>query len=133
MRKILLALVLAVSVSVCAGGFQSWSNAWNVLTGASVTPQVVSVAGNTFDSLEIIATNYLSLPKCGKTRALACRDPGVTKKLIPAVRSGRVARNNLEQFFKDHPGQLGPTGLYDALQTAINTLQSVITTNHIGG
>jgi hypothetical protein len=33
---------------------------------------------------------------------------------------------------KDHPGQLGPSGLYDALQASISTLQSAFTQYNIG-
>jgi hypothetical protein len=127
MRK-LAVLLLVLSLGGCA----SWQNAWNTLTSASVSPQVVFVAGNTFDALEATATNYLRLKKCSATSGPICRDPGATAKLIPAVRAGRVARNNLEQFLVDHPGQLGPTGLYDTLQASISTLQSVIAQYNIG-
>lgn len=43
--------------------------------------------------------------------------------IIPAIRSGRAARNNLEQFMVNNPGKLGNQGLYDALQTSIATLK----------
>ena len=128
MRKILV-LALALGLTACA----SLQNDWSKLTSAQVTITTVAVAGNTFDSLEAIATSYLRLPKCTGTNGPACRDPSATKKIIPAVRAGRVARNNLEQFFVDHPGQLGPQGLYDALQAAIATLQGVIATYNIKG
>lgn len=128
MKKILIPLVLALSLGACA----NLQNAWNVATSAQVTYQTVAIAANTFDALEATATAYLRLPKCGGT-VVVCRDPTATKKIIPAVRAGRVARNNLEQFFVDHPGQLGPQGLYDALQASINTLQGVISQYNIQG
>jgi len=93
----------------------------------------VLVAGNTFDGLESIATNYLKLPKCTGSNGPICRNAKATAAIIPAVRSGRVARNNLEQFFSDHPGQLGPQGLYDALQSAISTLQSTFAQYNVQG
>ena len=127
MKKILIVAALGLSLTACA----SLQNTWNTLTSAQVTVTTVAVAGNTFDALEATATGYLRLPKCSGTNGPACRDPGVTAKIIPAVRAGRVARNNLEQFFTDHPGQLGPQGLYDALQASITTLQSVISTYNI--
>lgn len=126
MKKLLLPIVLALSLGACA----NFQNTWNTLTSAQVTYQTVAVAANTFDALEATATAYLRLPKCGGVSKV-CRDPAATKKIIPAVRAGRVARNNLEQFFVDHPGQLGPQGLYDALQTSISTLQSVISQYNI--
>lgn len=129
MRKLALSLLLALSLGACA----NLQNTWNTLTSAQVTVTTVAVAGNTFDALEATATAYLRLPRCNGTNGPACRDPKATAKIIPAVRAGRVARNNLEQFFVDHPGQLGPQGLYDALQASISTLQSVIATYNIKG
>jgi hypothetical protein len=129
MRKLLLGLALALGVTACA----NLKNDLAVLTSTQVTITTVAVAGNTFDALEATATAYLRLPRCSGTNGPACRDPAATKKIIPAVRSGRVARNNLEQFFADHPGQLGPQGLYDALQASINTLQDVIAQYNVKG
>ena len=121
MKRLILAFGLALSLSACA----SLQSGWDTLTSTQVTVTTVAVAGNTFDALEATATGYLRLPRCNATNGPACRDAGVTKQVISAVRSGRVARNNLEQFFTDHPGKLGPQGLYDALQVAIATLQAV--------
>jgi len=120
-RKLLI-LTLVLSLGGCA----NVQYAWDKLTSTQVTPQVVAVTGNTFDALEATATGYLRLPKCTEDNDPVCRDPVVSAKVIKAVRSGRVARNNLIQFFKDHPGQLGPAGLYDAFQTSISTLQKVL-------
>lgn len=121
MKRFLIVLGLSVSLAGCA----NLTNAWNVLTSTSVSPTVVVVAVNTFDALEVTAANYLKLPRCASGGPVACRDPGVTAKIIPAVRSGRGARNQLEQFIASHPGQLGPQGLYDALMASVNTLQSI--------
>src|SRR5476651_1542745 len=128
MKKLILGLTLAFGLVACA----QLQNDLAVLTSTQVTVTTVTVAGNTFDALEATATAYLRLPRCSGTNGPACRDPGATAKIIPAVRSGRVARNNLEQFFTDHPGQLGSQGLYDVLQASIATLQGVISTYHIG-
>jgi hypothetical protein len=125
MKKLLLGIALALSLTACASVQNDWAKI-AALTSSQVTVTTVAVAGNTFDALEATATAYLRLPRCSGTNGPACRDPSATKKIIPAVRAGRVARNNLEQFFLDHPGQLGPQGLYDALQASIGTLQSVI-------
>lgn len=122
MKRIILALSLAFALAGCA----SLSNTWNAVTGATVSPAAVIVAANAFDALEVTATNYLKLVKCNGSNGPVCRDPAATKVIVPAVRSGRVARNNLEQFLKDNPGQLGPSGLYNALTASINTLQGVV-------
>ncbi|MDE2103170.1 MAG: hypothetical protein KGL39_38345 [Patescibacteria group bacterium] len=114
-----------IAFALTLGGCANLTNAWNVLTSTQVTASEVAVAGNTFDGLEAIATGYLRLVRCSGSNGPICRDPKATVAIINAVRAGRVARNNLEQFFKDHPGQLGPSGLYDALQTSITTLQNI--------
>lgn len=129
MRKLMLAAAMALAISGCT----QLQNVWDTVTSASVTPTTVIIAANTFDALEATATNYLRLPKCTGSNGPVCRDPAATKQIIPAVRAGRVARNNLEQFFKDHPGQLGPSGLYQALTAAINTLQSVFAQYNVAG
>jgi hypothetical protein len=134
MRKLfaIAALACAVALGGCSTQFgQKLEGAYSAITGATVTAQSVIVASNIFDGLERTATNYLTLKKCNGSTPV-CRDPGATKIIVPAVRSGRVARNNLQQFFKDHPGQLGPSGLYDALQSSISTLQQVFTQYSIG-
>lgn len=122
MRKLLLACAVALSLGGCA----QLQNAWSVITSASVSPDSVVVAVNAFNAVEASATNYLLLVKCTGSNGPICRDPKVTPKLIQAVRSGRIARANLEQFLQSHPGQLGPTGLYDALQAAITTIQQIV-------
>lgn len=128
MRKLILTIAFAVGLAGCA----QINNAWDVVTSSSVPPQLVIVAGNTVDALEATATNYLTLPRCTGKNGPVCRSPAATAQLIPAVRSMRVARNNLEQFLSDHPGQLATQGLYDALQASIRTVQDIIAQYHIG-
>ena len=127
MKKILI-LIAALSLASCA----NIQNAYEAATQSSISPKAVIVAANTFDALEATATNYLRLPKCGVDVSKVCRNPNATKPIVNAVRSGRVARNNLEQFMINHPGQLGPSGPYDILVTAIDTLNSVYAQYNVG-
>jgi hypothetical protein len=126
MKKIILAFTLALSLGACST-LQSLSS----LTTVQVSPQAVYLAENSFDAIEVTATGYLricharmSTPGCSST-AIA--------QVIPAVRSGRIARTNLNAFMKAHPDALGAAGLYDALVTATNTLQSVSVQYNIAG
>ena len=126
MKKIILTFTLALSLGACST-LQSLSN----LTTVQVSPQAVYLAENSFDAIEVTATGYLricharmSTPGCSST-AIA--------QIIPAVRSGRVARSNINAFMKAHPDALGASGLYDALVTATNTLQAVSTQYNIAG
>lgn len=141
MRKVITAIALSLSLGVMSlslGGCastqfgQKIEGVVSAITGATVDPQAVIIASNVFDGLQRTATNYLKLPRCTGSNGPVCRDSNATAKIVPAVRSGRVARNNLQQFLKDHPGELGPTGLYDALQAAITTLQGAFTEYNVG-
>lgn len=128
MKKFLLAAALVVGLAGCT----NLQNAYNTLTGASVSPTAVYVAANAFDAVEATATNYLRLPRCHTGGPVVCRSPAATAQIIPAVRAGRVARTNLENFMAQNPSQLGPSGLYNALISATNTLQAIIAQYHIG-
>lgn len=123
----------ALSLGGCAGFPQNIENAWNTITSASVPATSVVVSVNTFDALEATATNYLQLPLCKSGGPSVCRTTTATNAVIPAVRAGRVARNNLEQFLAANPGKLGPSGLYNALSSAVSTLQGVLAQYNIEG
>lgn len=125
--------LVAPSLGACTTFTQKFEAVASAVSGATVDPQAVLIASNTFDGLQRTATNYLRLKRCSAVSGPICRSPEATKKIIPAIRAGRVARNNLQLFLKQHPGALGPQGLYDSLQAAITTLQSVFDTYNIGG
>lgn len=131
MKKILIlctALFLASCADTKFGQFVA--SVESAATG-TVSPAAIYIARNSFDAIEVSATNYLLLKKC-PINAPFCRDAGATAKLIPAIRSGRVARNNATQFLIDHPNQLGTQGLYEALTTATSTIQTILTQYNIG-
>lgn len=122
MRIVVIALALALSG--CAG-LQAVQN-------TEVPEAYIYVAANTFNALEITATNYLRLPKCKAGTTPICRSPAATAQIIPAVRSGRAARDELENFTKANPGKLGPSGTYNALVATNNILQSIFTQYNVG-
>ncbi len=126
-------IVFIVSFTLLLGACTTWQNAYNTVTGATVSPTAVYVAANAFDAVEVTATNYLRLKKCTGTNGPVCRSPAATKQIIPAVRAGRVARTNLENFMAQNPGALGPAGLYNALTAATATLQSIVSQYNVGG
>lgn len=122
MKKLLVIGLVGLSLGGCA----QLKNDWNAVTGATVSPEAVLVAGNSFDALEATATNYLTFCKANRALSVCTSYVAARKQILPAVRSGRVARNNLENFLQQNPGQLGPSGLYNALLSAISTLQSTV-------
>lgn len=134
MRKLLTAIAMAAALTAggCLPLLQEAKNAFNIVTGASVSPATVIVMANTFDALEASATNYLRLPKCSATSGSVCRSPEAARAIIKAIRAGRPARVQLETFLRTHPGELGPQGLYDALTATAQTVQAIFAQYQIG-
>ena len=136
MKKIFLIAVLAISLGGCSTPFgerlSSFFEAIKVGSSATVSPEAIYVAANAYDAVEVTATNYLTLKRC-PNQAPFCRSPAATKVLIPAIRAGRVARDNALPFVTDHPGQLGAKGLYDALTTATDSIQKILNQYKVTG
>lgn len=128
MKRFLITLSVLATLGGCAQ-VNSLYQAASKISDASVSPTAVIIAANGFDAIEVTAANYLTLPRCPKVTV--CRDPQATKVLIPAIKSGRIARNNLKAFLRTHPGQLGSKGLYDALNASISTIQGIISQYNI--
>ena len=124
MKKLLILIIAALAISGCAQ-LQKFEDAISIMASSKVSPTAVIVAVNSFDAVEVSATNYISLPKCTATNGPICRNAAATAQIIKVIRSGRIARNNLLQLMKDHPGELATQGLYDALNTAIDTVKAV--------
>ncbi len=117
----MLAVALLCGLTSCS----NLKQAWDTVTTAEVPAKTIIVAANAFDAIQPVATTYIRY--CTPVPAPAgCDDTVIKTKLIPAIRSGRDARNSLEQFVADHPGALGPKGLYDTLTTATATIQTII-------
>lgn len=124
MRKLFLTLAALVVLTGCGPVIK----AYDIATKTTVSPEAVYIASNTFDALEITATKYLTLPRCTVPVTITvCRNPNATAHIIPAVQSGRKARNEARKFLREHPGELGAAGLYDGLQTAIGVIQFIFT------
>lgn len=134
MKKILI-IALALTLGGCATQFgeriSSIVSTVESVASGTVSPQSIYIARNAFDTVEVSATNYLTLKKC-PINAPFCRDPIATAQLIPAIRSGRDARNAASLFLKQHPNQLGTQGLYDALTTSTDTIKGILTRYNVG-
>ena len=109
-------LVLAFLACASCAPLQAVHNA----ATTPISDRSVYVAVNTFNTLEVAATNYLRLPRCGGS-ATVCRDVKVSRQVIFAVREGRVARERLELG-----ARTGDVTSLDALQIAIGTLQTAL-------
>jgi hypothetical protein len=122
MRLISMAAIAVVALSL--GSCAKLQDAWETATTAKVPATVVIVAANSFNAVQSTATNYIRF--CTPNPApVGCSDEAI-QKLIPAIRSGRTARDSMETFLTDHPGELGPRGLYDALVTSTDTISTIL-------
>lgn len=130
MRKLALAGVLALAFF--ASGCAQMQNTWERLTSVQIDPRDVYIAENAFDAIQITASNYLHYCSSVQPASPVCKKEAIAQ-LVPAVRSGRVARVNLDTFVKSHPDALGAKGLYDALVSATNTLQAISTQYNLTG
>lgn len=125
-KRIVPVILLALVLSGCASErFQSVERAWSALTSTTVSRKTVDIAASTFDAVEKVGTRYLRLPRCTGVNGPVCRNPTATAVLIPAIRSGKSARTALVRFVRQHPGDLGANGLYDALLSATDTLDKI--------
>jgi hypothetical protein len=122
-------LAIAAAACLALASCADLKSAYTAVTTSDVSPKLVVIAGNAFDLAEVTATGYIKY--CTPVPQPAGCDDAAIHKIIPAVKSGRVARNTLEQFLVDHPGELGPKGLYDALVSATATIKA-ITANYKG-
>ena len=116
MKKFLLIIPLVLSLGACA----SLQTAWDVVTGASVSPTQILVAANAFDAGEASATQYLMF--CKVNAALKGCDLATRQAVIAGVRAGRAARAQLEPYVVS--GTAGPSAIYNTLITAITSVQS---------
>jgi hypothetical protein len=113
-------MVLALSLVGCA----QLKTVYDTAINAKVPSKTIYVAVNAFDAAKITAKNYIIY--CTPNPApKGCDDDAIQNKLNPAIKSGTKARDNLEDFVTNHPGELGNKGLYDALTTATETIKDV--------
>lgn len=127
---------VAVALAGCANPFvQRLQAVLSVVTSAeaaTIDPKAIVIAANLSLALQSTGKNYLRLKRCPVNFPI-CRDPEATGPLINANLAMRKARNAAQTFVKTHPGQLGPSGLYDGLNTAIATVQSIFVHYNVAG
>lgn len=121
-RAMLTAAVLVLPLGACA----QIQTAWEVATAASqveVSGQTVVVAIQAFDGAQVLATNYLRLPRCTSANRPICREPSARPIIKGAIYSGREARNNLKALLRSNAGKSIPVGNYNTLIAATNTIR----------
>jgi hypothetical protein len=131
MKKLVLALTLALSLGGCAT-FQKVENAVATVGGLKINNKTVYVAINTFNAAERSATNYLKLPLCNGTVTL-CRANGAAEAIDQPFRAGIQARNDLRSYMRANKGTLADAGLYNTLVSATTSLQNIMNIYGAGG
>lgn len=116
---------LILTVAAALAGCAQLQTAWNAITGATVTPESVVIASNAFDAVEGTATNYLKLPPCGAGAPVLCRSSAAAAAIVPAIRSGRAARTQLEAAVNSGGATPIPTSPFSVLTGATQTLQAI--------
>ena len=136
MKKFLVIAAIALSLAGCQGTrFGDFiATAGNAITAAenAVSPQQIYVAANAFDAVKVSATNYLKLRRC-PTNAPFCRDPSITKKLIPLMNAGTIARNNAVAWARANPNGFADKTLYEKLTAITSTIEEMMRQYNIGG
>lgn len=134
MKKLLTIVALALALSGCAQIQKTFEVTGNAITAVenAVTPQQIYIAANAFDAVKVSATNYLELRRCPQN-APFCRDPAVTKKLIPLIRAGTIARNNAVAWARANPNGFADVSLYEKLTSITSTIEEMMKQYHIGG
>lgn len=123
-----LALAASLALSGCANFQTLLTEASAAKAAASAASQYtipgkdISAAVGVFNTLENSAEFILKVCTPA-SRPAACNDPDL-KAMNAAVRSGRAARDGLLAFGASHPGALGPSGLYQAIEGAISTIKA---------
>lgn len=133
-RHIVAAAIFALTLAGCAGLQQKIEQLQQVSTVTAtitVNPAIVRTANDTFRGFEKSATIYLHTCNANPL-ATGCSDAAIAQ-LIPALRSGRAGRDELNTFYRRHPDGLGSQGAYDALKGAIVVISNTLTQYGIGG
>lgn len=136
-RKIAaLALAAALSIPLVACATFDDSAVGRALTATAeklVDVRTVRIASESFNAVEVTATNYLNLPSCAVATTIVCRDPRATKPLIRAIRAGRDARDRAQAFVLAHSDDdPAPRVLYDAVTGGLAGVQSIFRKFNIG-
>lgn len=125
MRRILLAVTLALSLAGCAG-ISAVTGVFKTVTETTVPADVVIPAANAFNILKAGATNYGMY--CIQQKMVPSICSATTRRVVVrSVRSGTAARNQLEASVTS--GQPALSSIYNVLVSAVTSLQTTPASN----
>jgi hypothetical protein len=132
MKRLIAIALLAASL----GGCQA-AKVISAASGFSVTQQQLDSAENFYDGTALVTlSTYANWPRCASGTKISvtnrCHDPAILKKL-------RNADNAVETAFIRVQNQItsgnssGAVAAWDALQTALGAMNTIIAQNSLGG
>jgi len=124
--------LLPLFIVLALGGCAEFQKIYGVVTGTTVTPQQAVVAINAFDAVEQSGTNYLRLPTCGPNVSKLCKTQAGVVAVVKAIRTARVARNQLQAAVTGSNGAPISASLLQALQSQYVTIQALYANYGIG-
>jgi hypothetical protein len=125
-RLIPLVALLAVALGGC-DTMRKASEAWQAVQSAEVSPRAVNITVNAYNGVVRTATNYVRLPPCQTTTSKVCSDDRAVALITPAVRSGRIARDELLAVIERSPTvSISKAGAYDTLEGAVNVIRGTL-------
>ena len=107
---------------------------WQAITGiasSTVNPNYAAAAIQAFDAAETVADGYLKLPACVAGGAKVCRSKAAVAAIVPAVRTGRAARDAVQSALAASNGGPIAVASYNNLESVVTTLQAVYTNYNI--
>lgn len=120
--------IIALAAVLVLPGCARLKQAYETVSEAKVPPKLILIAANSFNAAKATATNYIRY--CTPNPAPAgCNDKIIRGTLIPNMKAGTEAREKLELFMDEHPGELGPKGTYDALIASTDVINAIVKAN----
>ena len=116
-------IAVALALSGCAA-LTTAQQTITLATSVSVPDQTVAATITTFNAIEQLAADYDRLPPCVASAPTLCRTPAGVNAIAPAIRTGRIARNQLRKQLTAGATSV-PVVSYNTLASAIITLQGI--------
>ena len=128
----ILTVALAASLAfVPLAGCAKFEAGWNAVTSSQVPDSLLQNVDEGWHAAQVALATYLRMPLCSPPtlqQAAPCSSIPMATKLRTAAHAVQIARDNAIVFARAHPGQLGTSGLYDAVTAAFTTFNQIVAT-----
>jgi hypothetical protein len=118
MKRIILALTLALGLAGCTGTVAKFQQIYAVASSSTVDPSFAIITANAFDGFKGGATQYLIY--CKTNLATPACSAANRRSVIKYTRDGTVVRNQIEGYITTATPI--PSAVYNILVAAVNGL-----------